>query len=195
MERILSYRIRRCAYRARTKAEKIAAKDGFESNLRGFCARGAAILYSELKKSGLPSVIYYAPGHVYVWCCGYYADITATQFGLSKTIVRSERTIEVLRRKVRIGFWSKNMAAEYFDHPSKLRKWQLNSSWNPDNGIVLVTDYQLKSSWSIVSGLHRRINEVNEVISKNLKRYVETIRNFRHKHIGFHGGTLQEGSK
>lgn len=85
-------KLHRIARSARYWAEQEAKKDNFYPDLTAFCARGAAELFRRLKSVGLkPRLVetrrpYEA--HIYVQCCGYIIDTTASQFGEPKVIVR-----------------------------------------------------------------------------------------------------------
>ena len=145
----LAKKIRYHAYRARKIAEKIAKEEGFAEDLYEFCARGAAILWKELDRAGLKSEIVYNPGHVFVLCSGWYVDITATQFGLGKTMVRTEESARKLSNKVfsRHGErlypdWHAECAWATFNNPISLQAWQQYSGWLHQPGIVKVTDLE-----------------------------------------------------
>jgi len=143
----LARKIRYHAYKARKIAERHSKADGFEEDLYDFCARGSAILWEELNRAGLKAEIVYNPGHVFVYCEGWYVDITATQFGLGKTLVRSEATAQRLSEKefFRKGErlfpdWHKECAWNIFNNPISLQAWQNNNNWVNKNGIVKIED-------------------------------------------------------
>ena len=143
----LAKKIRYHAYRARKIAEKIAREEGFSEDLYDFCARGSAILWEELTRAGLNAEIVYNPGHVFVCCQGWYVDITATQFGLGKTMVRNENSARKLSEKqyCRCGEklfpdWHKDYAWRTFSNPISLQSWQHTNNWITKKGIVKAED-------------------------------------------------------
>ena len=154
-------RIRYFAYKARKKAEIIAKKDGFKNSLSGFCARGSAILYAELKKAGYKPQIHFFPGHVYVYCEGYYVDITATQFGsrFGKTVVRNESTIEQLNKQSRR--WEIKQSKWVCDNPQEVRFKQDLIGWNIEKGKVKKSDWY-EPQQLCLSSLHNILGENNE---------------------------------
>lgn len=77
--------IRSIALKAREIAEREAKSEGlFSDQLEGFCARGSAILYRELKKAGIKARIHLSYteeySHVFLRVGNHIVDITATQF-------------------------------------------------------------------------------------------------------------------
>jgi hypothetical protein len=127
--------------------EQIAKAEGFDDDLYGLCARGSAILWAELDKAGLKAEIVYNPGHVFVYCEGWYVDITATQFGLGKTVVMKESTATKRTSQMysRHGAplhpeWRVEGAWKRFTNPVSLKSWQHSDDWNYDKGIVTLED-------------------------------------------------------
>jgi len=144
----IAKKIRRCAYKARARAEVIAKAEGFDDDLFSFCARGATILWKELNNAGIEAKIIYNPGHIFCYASGYYVDITATQFGegFGKTMVRMEKSVEKLNTKqyMRHGKslfpdWSIENAWETFSNPQSLQAWQQANNFKPEN-IVKMSD-------------------------------------------------------
>jgi hypothetical protein len=85
--------IRRVARRVRYWAEQEASKAGIPPNLECFCAIGARKLFQELKKEKFPKLklAVFDDGdeaHCFVLCGNYLVDVTASQFGGSKVVVR-----------------------------------------------------------------------------------------------------------
>jgi len=94
--------LRKIATKVRKQAEDLQDETKhWCGDLGEMCAIASMMLYKRLKKEGYRPAIVVGFGHVYVYCKGYFIDITATQFGpYPKVIVRKEMPNE--------DFWEKN---------------------------------------------------------------------------------------
>ena len=143
----LARKIRYHAYRARKIAEQVARAEKFDEDLCGFCARGSAILWKELTRAKLKAEIVYNPGHVFVYCEGWYVDITATQFGKGKTLVCKESTAQRITQKTyyRQGEalhpeWHRKSSWGTFSSPMSFQAWQQSNEWRYPKGIIQTED-------------------------------------------------------
>jgi hypothetical protein len=81
---------------------------------------------------------------VYIYCVGYYVDITATQFGpFGKTVVRKERTIDHLnaRLKTNSPIWGLEYVTASCSHPDYLLQWQIDTTWKLPEGVLNPDDW------------------------------------------------------
>ncbi|MFA5024147.1 MAG: hypothetical protein WC523_04285 [Patescibacteria group bacterium] len=162
----LAQKIRYHAYKARTIIEDIAKREDLESDLRGLCARGSSILWEELDRGGLKSEIVYNPGHVFVYCQGWYVDITATQFGLGRTIVCNEATAQKLSageyniagQKV-FPDWHRECAFGVFKSSMEFKCWQDTNGFVPSYGIIKPDDSAVIKKQKIARLFERKITQ------------------------------------
>lgn len=59
-----------------------------QKTLQGAGIYGSVLLFDNLKAAGIKSQIVQAHGHYFVVCSGYLVDITASQFGQAKVVVK-----------------------------------------------------------------------------------------------------------
>lgn len=129
----MNRKLRRIGKIARRKSEEIADELSWEyisKDLCGFCARGSAILFNELKKRNYEPKIIEGDGHFYIECNGYIIDITATQFGdFSKVVVRKKLSTYMKN----LGYW--NVLNKY-NSIEAARKQQRSDGWTIEQTIT-----------------------------------------------------------
>jgi hypothetical protein len=81
--------IKKVAVDVRKTLEKIAPRLNIHAaHLQGACGYGSVMLFEELKRAGYKPRIAQGSGHWFVVCDGKLVDVTATQFGQPKVVVR-----------------------------------------------------------------------------------------------------------
>lgn len=85
-------RIRAAAKRARRWAEKHYESYGTFKDMCGMCGIAAVVVFKELEKEGFVPKLALAEGHAFTICEDKIVDVTATQFGKGKTVVRPRAT-------------------------------------------------------------------------------------------------------
>lgn len=118
---------------ARRKSEEIVNEMEYGlifEGLCGFCARGSAILFNELKKRGYEAKIVEGDGHFYVECEGYIIDVTATQFGpFSTVVVRKSLSVSMQS----MGYWK---PYKKYNSIESARRQQRNDGWPIEQTIT-----------------------------------------------------------
>lgn len=98
MEKIRNglYSPNNCSYVSHTK------------DLGGLCGYGSVLLYENLTREGFSPEIVSGSGHWFVKCDEYLMDVTASQFGQSKVVVRNYNKIQEGIKKAEYNryFWS-----------------------------------------------------------------------------------------
>ena len=123
--------VRKIAEEVRQWAEKEGRKDKylFPDDLCGMCAIAAGKLWRELTKAHIPAQIAYAEhfgdGHCFVMVGRYIVDVTASQFGHDKVVIR-------VMNKGLSFYWQ---PTKMFRSVTALRREQKNDGW-PREQIV-----------------------------------------------------------
>jgi len=91
-----SKKIRKIANRIRKRLEKIATSllPGVGAHLGGLCGHGALMLHKELTELGRAPQVASGRGHWFVVCDGFLIDVTASQFGQPKVVVRDYEKVK-----------------------------------------------------------------------------------------------------
>ena len=120
------------AEHARLWAEKTAKKEGFPSDLNGFCARASVKLFNLLKAASYDPIIGCAHGHVYVILEGQIIDLTATQFPRTRSKKVFIKNVEDIRDQYQY------QSLKIFDNPDELALYQKREGW-PKTQIGMIS--------------------------------------------------------
>jgi len=79
-----------------------------QPHLGGLCGYGSVMLHEALKKAGYKSKIASGGGHWFVVCEGFLCDITASQFGQAKIVVRDYEKVKqgILSGNYQMNWWN-----------------------------------------------------------------------------------------
>lgn len=81
----------------------------FPKHLGGYCGYGATMLYAALTAAGLEAEVISGSGHWFAKCGEYLVDVTASQFGQAKVVVRDfERVQEMIQSgEYQMNWWNR----------------------------------------------------------------------------------------
>lgn len=87
-----------------------------QKHLQGACAHGSVLLFDNLRAAGFRPQIVQSQGHYFAICSGYLVDVTASQFGQPKVVVRPHHRIKemVATGDYNMNWWN---AINIFDEP------------------------------------------------------------------------------
>jgi hypothetical protein len=107
--------IKRIAQGCRDELQRIAPYINGNGNraanipqhLAGYCGYGSVLVWKRLKEAGRKPQMVQGHGHWFTICDGMLVDVTATQFGQSKVVVRDyERVQEMINSgEYRMQWW------------------------------------------------------------------------------------------
>ena len=87
--------------------------NGFNSqpHLSGMCGYGAVMVFDALKKAGRQPKIAVGQGHYFTVCDGFLVDVTASQFGQSKIVVRDYEKVKkmIASNEYQMRWWQASL--------------------------------------------------------------------------------------
>jgi hypothetical protein len=92
-----------------------------QKHLAGYCGYGSVLVWQRLKEAGRSPQMVQGHGHWFTICDGFLVDVTATQFGQPKVVVRD---FEKIQKMINSG--------EY-----KMQWWQPQQTANSPCGMSL----------------------------------------------------------
>ena len=80
----------------RSELERVAVhiSPNFSKTLAGLCMYGSVLTWMRMKDAGLKPEVVSGNGHFFAVCDGLLVDVTATQFGHGKVVVRDYKKVQ-----------------------------------------------------------------------------------------------------
>lgn len=108
--------IKKIAQAVRLELESIVGKPDINAqpHLGGLCGHGSVMLHEALTDAGYKSKIARGYGHWFVICDGLLCDITASQFGQGKVVVRDYEKVRqsILTGQYQMQWWRYDISYE-----------------------------------------------------------------------------------